>query len=144
MNTRAPNASAGVAAVPTNSAGPERLAETRYKELAWSLDLVPTWELLPTQRRDAWGRVASKARDELTPAPRFAIDEREFRFLYSLFQECLKVRARGVQQWNRIPPAMRLAVVELIQLYRGGEWPVLRAVDFKDGLFVSNGKGAGL
>lgn len=41
----------------------------------------------------------------------------EFRWLFDIYLECLRVRSRGVREWNRLPEPIRLAVVELIAHY---------------------------
>lgn len=68
------------------------------------------------------------------------IDKREFDRLYAIYLECLRVRSKGIQQFHRLPPQMRVAIVELIALYKY-ELPVHRAIDFVGGdrpQFISN------
>jgi hypothetical protein len=51
------------------------------------------------------------------------VSDEEYNWLRTLYIELNKIRARGVQQFNKIPPPARLAVTSLAARYRNEHCP---------------------
>lgn len=81
------------------------------------------------------------ARAELYKAGRVDLTSREHEWLYKMFLECLVTQSKGLRDFNRLPPGMRRAFVELVALY--ADMPERRCVAFDPARgFIPNKAGA--